>query len=199
MEPREIISGAIREFSQRVEELAGSEVRQKVMQDSREVPEAFNSAQGALDYKDAVERLELLVDNETCGKILSTCGCTCQSLYDQAVFKARELRQTYATEDEFLDNFQVFDNGTRIERNGKDLIQRFNPGKMFAGWPEIRCACMLIGGLPKDVYASPMVCECSRAFTQQRWETILGRPVAVEIVSTPIISDTDECTFVIHL
>ena len=199
MELREMINNAGREFSRRVEEFAGSEVRQKVMLGGGEVPEVFDPAQVALDYKEAVERLEKLADKEACGKVMSACGCTCQSLYDLTALQVREQRRSYATEDEFLDNFRVFHNGTRIERKGKDLIQRFNPGQMFDFAPGLRCACMLIGGLPKGVYASPTVCECSRAFTQQRWETILGRPVDVEIVSTAIISDTGECTFIIHL
>ena len=195
----EMVAGAVKEFSGSIEQYAGAEVRKKVMKGVENMAGIGNPAKGALDYKTAVERLEKLVDKPTCNKIMSACGGTCQSTYDQAVYKAKELRQKYATEEEFLADFKEFDNGTRIERKDNKLIQTFAPGKMFANAPGLRCACMLIGGLPKGVYASPTVCECSRAFTQKRWETILGRPVEVEIVSTPIIDNTDECKFIIHL
>jgi hypothetical protein len=196
---KDMVAGAVKEFSNRIEQYMGAEIRQKVMQGGEEMQGILDPVKGALDYKEAIERLEKLVDKPTCDKIMTACGRNCQSIYDQEALKAKKMRQQYATEDEFLDNYKVFDNGTRIERKGNDLVQSFTPGKMFPHLPELRCACMLIGGLPEGVNASPTVCECSRAFTEQRWEIILGRPVKVEIVSTPIISGTDECVCVIHL
>jgi len=195
----DIVAGAVKEFGDRIEQFAGPEVRKKVVQDGEKIKGITDPVKGALDYKAAVERLEKLVDKSTCDKIMTACGCTCQSIYDQEALKAKELRQTYATEDAFLNDFKVFDNGTRIEYKNDHLIQRFAPSKLFPHLQELRCACMLIGGLPKGVYASPTACECSRAFTEQRWSTILGRPVKVEVITTPIISKTDECVFIIHL
>jgi hypothetical protein len=194
-----MVAGAVKEFSGRIEQFAGAEIRKKVMQGSEEMPGIMDPVKGALDYKEAIERLDRLADKSTCNKIMTACGCACQSIYDQAALKAKEMRQTYTTEEEFLDNFKAFDNGTRIERRGKDLVQCFAPGKMFPNMPGLRCACMLIGGLPEGTYASPTVCECSRGFTERRWETILGRPVKAEVVSTPIISNVTKCTFIIHL
>lgn len=196
---REMVKNALHEFGKNIETYAGAEVKRKVMKDGEKLPEVFDAAKGALDYKDALDRLDKLTDKQTCNKIMDACGCTCQVLFDQQALKAKELRRSYATEDAFLADLKQFDNGTRLERKGNDLIQRFAPGKMFPGAPGLRCACMMLGGLPKGVYASPTACECSRAFTEKRWQTILGRPVKVEIVSTPILSDTDECTCIIHL
>jgi predicted transcriptional regulator YdeE len=194
-----MVAGAVKEFSARIEQYTGAEIRKKVMQGGEDMPGIMDPVKGALDYKEAIDRLEKLVDKPICDKIMTACGHTCQSMYDQAALKARDMRQTYATEEEFLAEFKAFDNGTLIERKGEDLVQYFAPGKMFAHLPDLRCACMLIGGLPEGINASPTVCECSRAFTEQRWATILGRPVKAEVVSTPIINGTDECIFVIHL
>jgi predicted transcriptional regulator YdeE len=194
-----MVAGAVQEFSGRIEQYAGADIRKKVMWGAEKMPGILDSVKGALDYKEAIERLEKLVDKPTCNKIMTACGCACQSLYDQAALKAKELRQKYATEEEFLADFKAFDNGTLIELKGKDIIQRFSPRKLFPNMPEMRCACMLIGGLPQGTYASPTVCQCSRGFTEKRWETILGRPVKVDVVSTPIINDVEECTFIIHL
>ena len=194
-----MVADAVKEFSQRIEQYAGVEIRKKVMRGGEEMQGILDPVKGALDYKDAIDRLNKLVDAQTCNKIMSACGCACQSIYDQSALKAKETRQQYTTEEEFLANFEVFDNGTQIERKGKDLIQHFSPAKLFPNIPGIRCACMLIGGLPEGTNASPTVCECSRAFTEKRWETILGRPVKAEVVSTPIINGGDECVFIIHL
>ncbi len=191
-----MIAGAAKEFSRRIEQYAGADIREKVMRSIEEIPTVFNSVKGALDYKDAVERLEKLVDKQTCDNIMSACGCTCQSIYDQGSLKQKEKRQKYATEAEFLAELKSEDPTTNYELKGKDIIQCFTPGKMVPG---LRCACFLIGGLPEGTYASPTVCQCSRAFTRQRWETILGRPVQVEVASTPIINGGDECVFIIHL
>ncbi len=199
MDFTEVVAGQLQVMGDRIEQYAGAKVRDKVMkgyQDSRDNPDPVK---GALGYKDAIDRLDKLTDKPTREKIMTACGCACQSTYDQGSLKIKEIRQKYATEEEFLVNFKAFDNGTHIERKGKDLIQHFSPGKMFPNMPGLRCACMLIGGLPEGTYASPTVCECSRGFTQQRWEKILGRSVKVEVVSTPIINGSDECKFIIHL
>lgn len=196
---REMVKKALHEFSLNIEAYAGAEVREEVMRDGENLLEVFDPVKGALDYKDALERLDKLTDKPTRNKIMDACGRACQSVFDQAALKARELRQTYPTEDAFLTDFKTFDNGTRIERKGNDLVQCFVPGKLFPHLPELRCACMLLGGLPKDVCVSPTACECSRAFTQKRWETILGRPVDVEVIKTPVINNSEECEFIIHL
>ncbi|MDD5045340.1 MAG: hypothetical protein PHG51_07375 [Candidatus Omnitrophica bacterium] len=199
MDLRQMVKNALLEFSANIEKYAGAKVRKEVIRDGETLPEVFDAAKGALDYKDALDRLDKLADKPTRNKIMGDCGRACQSLFDQESLKAKELRQTYATEEAFLNDFKAFDNGTRIERKGNDLIQSFKPGDFFPHLPQLRCACMLIGGLPKGVCASPTACECSRAFTRQRWETILGRPVDVEIVETPIINDSEECVCIIHL
>jgi hypothetical protein len=195
----QMVAGAVKEFGGRIEQYAGADIRQKVMHGGEQMQGILDPVKGALDYKNAIDLLDSLVDKPTCTKIMTACGHACQSIYDQAALKARETRQKYATEEEFLADFHEFDNGTRIERKGKDLVQYFSPSQLFPNMPGMRCACMLIGGLPEGTYASPTVCECSRAFTEKRWETILGRPVKAEVITTPIISKSDECIFIIHL
>ncbi len=192
----ELLAGAVRAFGCCVEEHAGTEIRHKVMQGVEPVTGTTGPVKGALDYKLAIERLDELTDKATCEKIMTACGRTCQSIFDQGILKIKELRQQYATEEEFLENLPQLDSRTTLERRGNDIIQRFRPGKEDPG---LRCECLLMRGLPKGTYASRTICECPRGFTEQRWETILGRPVRAEIISTPLTDDTDECTVVIHL
>lgn len=199
MDLREMIVTQLQEMEKRIEQYAGAEVRDKVMQDYRKSIDNPDPVQGALGYKDAIDRLDKLADKPTVTKIMTACGCFCQSNFDRSAIKARKLRRSYASEDAFLADFKVFDNGTRLEWKGKYLVQYFAPGKIFPKMPDLRCACMMMGALPKGVNTSPTACECSRGFTEKRWETILGRPVKVEVVSTPVINGTDECVFKIYL
>jgi hypothetical protein len=195
----EMVTHAAREFGNRIEQYAGADVRKKVIPDGKKLAGITNPIKGALDYKEAIERLEKLTDKPTRDKIMHACGCACQTTFDQGSLKQKEIRQQYTTEEEFLANLKSEDACTTYELKGKTLVQRFAPGKMLPNLPDMRCACMLIGGLPEGTYASPTVCECSRGFTEQRWATILGRPVKAEVVSTPIINNVKECTFIIHL
>jgi predicted transcriptional regulator YdeE len=194
-----MVNDAVKEFSNRIEQYAGAEIRGKVMHGVEEMKGILDPVKGALDYKDAVARLDKLTDKATGEKIMHACGCACQSIFDKGSLKQKEIRHKYATEAGFLADLKSEDNCTVYELKGKTLVQRFTPGKSVPNMPELRCACMLIGGLPKGTNASPTVCVCSRGFTKQRWETILGRSVEVEVVSTPIINGTDDCVFVIHL
>jgi hypothetical protein len=196
---REMVDDALREFGKNIERFAGADVKRQVLPSAGQPPEAFDVTKTALDYKDALIRLDKLTDKATCNKIMDACGRHCEGVFDQEAHKAKERRQSYSTEEAFLADFQQFDNGTRIERRGNDLVMSFSPGKLFPHLPDLRCACMLLGGLPRGVNASPAACECSRAFTQQRWETILGRPVQVEMGETPIVNGSKECVFIIHL
>jgi hypothetical protein len=195
----QMVANAVKEFSGHIDQYAGAEVRKKVMKGFEKMPGIADPVKGALDYKTTVDRLDKLTDKATREKIMHACGCACQSVFDKGSLKQQEIRQKYATEAEFLAGLKSEDNSTVYELKGKTLVQRFTPGKSVPNMPEMRCACMLIGGLPKGTNASATVCECSRGFTKQRWETILGRPVEVEMVTTPIVNGTDECVFNIVL
>lgn len=189
------ITGQLHEMGKNMEQYAGSEIREKVMQGSQEAPSTSDAAQGALGLKEAIDRLDALADRQTCKKIMNACGRHCHSLFDHNTPKLIEQRRKYATEREFLENIQPADDSMRHELEGDDLISYFYPEKLVPGF---RCACFLIGGLPKGVNASPTFCECSRGFMEKRWEDILGRPVGVDIKETAI-TGSDRCVFIIHL
>ena len=62
----------------------------------------------------------------------------------------------------------------------------------------MRCYCALVKALPEDEMVSPTYCHCSKAFVRTLWEAILGRPVAVEPVSSAL-SGASECEFEIKV
>jgi predicted transcriptional regulator YdeE len=191
-----MVTGPMEELSGRIEQFAGAAVSQKVMQGSDEVLAAKDPVKGALWMKEAIDRLDALTDKETRKLIMTACGRSCNTVNHKDSEEARQLRLLCASEEDFLDKFLTPPgNGVRYERDDKTLIQYYTPGKYKKG---LRCYCALINVLPEGVNASPTYCQCARAFNEQHWEYVLGRPVKVELGKTAI-TGSDECQFIIHL
>ncbi len=197
----DMIAGPLQELGGRIEEFAGIEIREKVMEGSDELLSAAEPLKTALWMKNVLDRLDSLTDEETGKKIMTACGRSCQAANNKDTEEAREMRQACATEKEYLEKFlQPPGNGVRYERDGNNLIQYYTPHQygMSKYGKGIRCYCSLVQALPEGVNASPTYCQCSRAFVQAHWEAVLGHPVKVELGPTAI-SGADECKFVIHL
>jgi predicted transcriptional regulator YdeE len=198
---QKMVIGPLEEFGGRIEEFAGSEVSKKVMKGKDEMLDAKDPVKGALWMKEAIDRLDTLANKETCVKIMTACGRSCNAHNIKETEECLTMRSMCATEEEYLEKFlQPPGSGVRYEREGKKLVQYYTPqeygkGKYGKG---IRCYCALIGGLPEGTHASPTYCQCSRAFTQAHWEKVLGRPLKVEVGKTAI-SGSDECQFIIYL
>jgi predicted transcriptional regulator YdeE len=191
----QMVAGTMGEISGRIEEFAGADVRQKVMKGKDEIIAAKDPVKGALWMKEAIDRLDSLTDKDTRKKIMTACGRSCNTVNHKDTEEARQLRLLCASEEDFLAMMEPPGNGVRYERDGETLIQYYTPGKYRRG---LRCYCPLINALPDGVNASPTYCQCARAFTEQHWEYILGRPVKVELGETAL-TGSDECKFIIHL
>ena len=76
----ETVTGPMGEFSGRIEQSAGTEVRKKVMKGSDEVIAARDPVKGALWMKEALERLDSLTDKDTREQIMTACGCSCNTV-----------------------------------------------------------------------------------------------------------------------
>jgi len=184
------------EMGRRIEEFTGAEVRAKVMTGGDEAGASPDPVKRALWFKDALERLDALIDRETREQIMHACGCHCQGVFSKEMEDARDRRRFHKTEEEFLKHElqPPHGAGVRFERDG-DIIYNYYAPRQYG----MRCYCYLIGGLPDGVNASPTHCQCSRAWQQKYWEGALGRPVRVELGETAISSGTEECKFIIHL
>jgi hypothetical protein len=126
---------------------------------------------------------------------MTACGRSCNTVNHKDTEEARQLRLLCASEEDFLAMMEPPGNGVRYERHGNTLIQYYTPSKYRKG---LRCYCSLVNALPDRVNASSTYCQCARAFTEQHWEYVLGRPVKVELGETAI-TGSDECKFIIHL
>jgi predicted transcriptional regulator YdeE len=190
-----MVTGPLEEFSGRIEQFAGADVSRKVMQGKDEMIAAKDPVKGALWMKEAIGRLDTLTDKGTRQQVMTACGCSCNTINHKETEESRQLRLLCASEEDFLAMTESPGSGVRYERDGNTLIQYYTPGKYKRG---LRCYCSLINALPQGVNASPTYCQCARAFTEQHWSYVLGRPVKVELGETAI-TGSDECKFIIHL
>jgi predicted transcriptional regulator YdeE len=192
----QMVSGPMNELAGRIEQFAGADVSKKVMKGKDEIIAARDPVKGALWMKEAMDRLDSLTDEGTRKQIMTACGCSCNKVNHKDTEECRQMRLLCASEEDYLEKFlKPPSNGVRYEREGKTLFQYYTPGKYKQG---LRCYCSLINALPKGINASPTYCQCARAFTEQHWSYVLGRPVRVELGETAI-TGADECKFIIHL
>jgi hypothetical protein len=190
------LAGQINEIGRNVEDLAGYELRVKVMEGSEKIASSSNPAKAAAWVQGAMERLDALVDGPTRRQIMLNCGYNCIRLNPRPLESAKARRQKFDGEEAFLAaEVRKPAKGMRFERRGNQLIQYYTPHTYGAG---MRCYCSLLRGLPAGQTASLTYCECSRGFVQKYWEGILGRAVEVDLIETAV-SGAEECKFVVHL
>lgn len=182
-----------------VGELAGEEVRRKFLEGSDKVVQApaTGSAQPlSLWLKDAIARLDSLIDEPTRVRVMEACGARCAQINKRSIDAFVRRRQKCKSIDEYLAaEEQKPSRGTRLERQGTTLHFYYSPDTFRAG---LRCYCSLWRGLPAAAKVSATYCHCSNAFVAKLWEAVLGKAVRVELLQS-CISGARECKFAVHL
>jgi hypothetical protein len=177
-----------------IESYAGEEVCQKVMVGSQDITEKTDKKKMALWTKDAIDRLDALVDEEKRVQIMNNCGANCAEINKRVLQKAVDRRKKFGTFEDFLKaEIEKPQKGTRFEQNGKQLLHIYTPQ---AFTHPMRCYCGLIRALPGDVAMSKTYCHCSEGFIKKYWETITGKPVTVKLVESAV-SGASECKFAV--
>ena len=184
--------GMIAEFGRQVEDVAGPAVSERVMAGSKGISTHTSAEQTSLWVRDAIDRLDGLVADQTAVKIMETCGANCARVNSGVIERAKKRRSKHASEDAFLAaemlNPQA---GTRLERDGPVLYQTYTPQAFTR---PMRCYCALLRGLPENETVSQTYCHCSKAFVKTFWEQALGRPVRVELLESAV-SGSNVCKF----
>lgn len=190
------ITGMIANLGGEIEQAAGTEVRAQVMAGAEKIGKKTPGAESALWVRDAIERLDGLAPEDTRRKIMNACGANCLRMNSSMLDRAVARRQKCASEEDFL-KAEARKPGklSRLEVHGNTLIQVYMPAD-FAR--PIRCFCALLRELPADAQLSPTYCLCSQGFVRTYWETVLGRPVVVEVLGTAV-SGSSECRFKITI
>src|SRR4030067_3744078 len=167
-----------------IEHFAGEEVSKKVMESSEDITEKTDKKKVALWIKGAMERFDTLVDEKTRIQIMNNCGSNCAEVNKRVIQKVIARRKKFKTVEDFLKAEQEEpQRGTKIIREGNQLFHIYTP-QAFT-FP-MRCYCGLLGALPKDTTVSLTYCHCSEGFIKKYWESILERPVKVELMESAI-------------
>lgn len=179
-----------------VEHYAGKQVAEKVMIGSEGITEKTDKKKMALWTKDAMERLDSLVDEKTRTQIMNNCGSNCAEINKRVIQKAVERRKKFKTFEDFvvaeIENPQK---GTKIQHEGNQLLHIYTPQ---AFTHPMRCYCGLIRALPKDVVMSKTYCHCSEGFIKKYWESITGKQVDVTLLESAV-SGASQCKFAIKI
>jgi len=188
--------GQLEVLSVNLQDLAGSESRDKVMAGAEFLSGKTKPAEIAAWVKGAMERMDQTLDEKTGEEVMLRCGRNCAMVNSRPIEAAKKRRAKSKTLDDFLaaeENHPP--SGMKFEREGNKVYQYYTPRAY--GHPG-RCYCGLMRALPEGETVSKTYCNCSRGFVQIWWEGILGHPVEVEVLETAI-SGSDVCKFVIHL
>lgn len=186
----------IKELGRTIEHIAGKAVSEKVMQGYERISKSSPKDNIALWVKDTMSRLDSTVDEETRIHIMEKCGRNCASINKRVIESAKNRRKKFKDLDTFLEAEQRKPmKGTRLHQEGNILYQYYTP---HAFTQPMRCYCSLLRGLPKDTSVSLTYCHCSKAFVQTLWESVLEKPVKVELLQS-VVSGDSECKFAIHL
>jgi len=188
--------GMLIALEKNVEFLAGETISKKVMEGSEEITEKTDKRKIAEWVKDAMRRLDALVDEKTRVQIMENCGYNCADVNRRVIERAKVRRKKFRSIDEFLEAEERKPMvGTRLAREGKILYQFYTP-RAFTR--PMRCYCALLRGLPNNEKVSATYCHCSKCFVKKFWENILERPVKVELMQSAVSGDS-ECKFAIYI
>jgi len=179
-----------------VEQLAGKTVAAKVMEGSEQITEKTDKKKTAEWVKNAMEKLDALVDEKNRVQIMQNCGYNCAKKNSKVIERAVARRKKYADIDAFLEvEQQKPAKGTRLAREGNILYQFYTPQAFTR---PMRCYCGLLRGLPNEESVSKTYCNCARGFVEKYWEAVLEKPVKVDLLQSVVAGDK-ECKFAIHL
>jgi predicted hydrocarbon binding protein len=188
--------GMIKAIGECVEQFAGEAVAKKVMEGSERITGKTGKTEIAELVKGAMERMDALLDEDTRVQIMMNCGYNCAEVNKRVIEQAKARSKKCKSINEFLEaEVQKPMSGTRLVREGNTLYQYYTP-KTFA--KSLRCYCGLLRGLPADEMISMTYCNCSKGFVKKLWESVLEKPVEVEIIQSAV-SGAEECEFAIHL
>jgi hypothetical protein len=202
-------------FSDNLEHFAGAYIRDLVMKGSEGLSGDSDIDELAQWMTAAMDRLVLMVDEETARKIMTRNACRFIEetfLGDTAGALAR-LRAEYRRSSdidkiiEMMNADKSYNGGSmfpRYERKGSTLYNTKKPCRADA-YAQARtdyekqlsyCFCPFVRAAKDAV--QPVYCNCGAAFNKYIWEEIVEGEVRTEVV-TSVLTGGDSCRFAIYL
>jgi hypothetical protein len=140
--------------------------------------------------KKVTNKLDENTDEETRVSIMHIVGENCAAHNEDVVKSAINRRANFNSLEDFLDAEIIKPHaGTELERIGGSLILSYLPESMH-----MRCFCALVNSLPKQESLSPTYCNCSVAFVETWWSSVVGKQVNVELLESAL-TGSKKCRF----
>jgi hypothetical protein len=174
----------VQRFEQSLAACVDDDVRAKLMEGCEAYDTIKSPPKKARWIKGLMERLAEEVGEAVAGEVMVGCGrqCISRSLLE----KARKLWREAETVDDFLDSLnQEHIGGGSLRREGDTIYGSYG-----------HCYC---GSVSKTEEPLPVTyCYCSCGWYKTLFETVLGRLVEVELLSS-IVQGAEACRFAIHI
>jgi predicted hydrocarbon binding protein len=215
-------------FSHGLEEIAGERIRKIVMEGSDDLSDRSNPQEAVAWSKQAMERLESLVDEGGRRAVMTGCSCQYPKSDLQAIRKAYEttgdvdlahrmlqekfesfLKQSLELREEIIEEIVGRGWGVAGVKKGNTIIATKIPksGYLVEYMQEIDgekkrqtyCHCPRVReSLRSSETISELYCYCGAGYYQGIWEEILQEPVEIEVLSS-VLGGDEVCTIAIHL
>ena len=211
-----------------LDDTSGEAVRRQVMEGCEELSEDTPSEEVIAWSRDAMVRIDTLLDEDTGKEIMTRCACHYPSgqLQDvrllfqktgdvDAVLEVLRdrftsfLRDVLGAEEELIRD--ILDRGWGLagNREGNTVVATKIPKSGFlleymnesdpVKKRQLYCHCPRIRNvIESGEMISPTYCYCGAGFYKDIWERILSKPVDVEIRKS-LLNGDDVCSFAVHL
>jgi hypothetical protein len=171
-------------FQQKVDQWVRGEAREELLNACADYITLTTPAQMAHFLHDLMDVFDQKVDAGTRLEIMQACGRKC--IGASMLKKARHIAQEAKDIDDLLARMNAAHmGGGRLKREGNVIHAGFD-----------RCYCGSVSKT-KEIF-SPTYCQCSCGWYQQLFETLLGKPVQVDLLGSIIIGDP-RCEFLVHI
>lgn len=211
-----------------LDKIAGEDTRKKILQGSEKLTSDSQSDEIIEWTKQAMDRLDALVDEEKRIEIMTGCACQYPESDLQEIRKAYQqtkdidlvhtmlqekflsfLRDSLKLSDEFVEDIANRGWGLAGVRNGNTIIATKMPksGNLEEYLKEtgpkkrraLYCHCPRIReAIGLNTQISPTYCYCGAGFYKGIWEYILQQPVKIELLESVLQGD-EVCKVTIHL
>jgi predicted hydrocarbon binding protein len=171
-------------FADSMQEYTYQDVYEKLVADRELYESLATPVQTARWIGSLIGDLTIELGPDEAKKVMEACGKKC---FGQSIIrKAIQLRKESRDIDDLLDKLnQTHIGGGRLHRDGNLVHASYE-----------RCYCGSVSKTRQPI--STVYCQCSCGWYQKLFETILGKPVQVELIDS-IIHGAETCQFVIYV
>jgi predicted hydrocarbon binding protein len=174
----------LKRFADNMQEYTYQDIYEKLVQD-RELYESLTTpVQTARWIGSLMEDLAIELGPDEAKMVMETCGRRC--IGRRPLKNAIQLRKESQNFDDLLNKLnQAHIGGGKLRRDGDTVHASYE-----------RCYCGSVSKTRQPI--SVVYCQCSCGWYQKLFETILEKPVQVELIDS-IIHGAETCQFVIHI